>query len=112
MPPSWYEIHGPRPAAKLAVGDGLQTDLLVQGDRTADGVVLDGAQRSGVDVAGKMLGTGVRQLRRAQQAADVIGAKRGDCSGCHGAGDASDARSAPSLSEWSLAQQMSGSTAP
>ena len=41
------EVHVPRGAAELAVGGGLQADLLLHAHHVADGLVLDGAQLVG-----------------------------------------------------------------
>jgi 3-hydroxybutyryl-CoA dehydrogenase len=45
--------------------------------RLAHGLVLGGAQRVGVDLAGFPARAGLDQRRRAQQAADMVGAERG-----------------------------------
>ncbi len=63
-------------AAELAVGRGLQPDLLLQTDGVADGRVLDGTQLGRVDPARGEVVARREQVRRAEQAADVIGAER------------------------------------
>jgi hypothetical protein len=70
------KIHVPGAAAHLAVADALEADIALQRDRVADRPILGGAQLGGREATGLMLGTRLEQLRRAQQAADVIGAKR------------------------------------
>ena len=49
------EIHVPGAAAKLAVGDALEPDLLLHPDYFANGFVLDAAQLRGRQAAGLML---------------------------------------------------------
>ena len=71
--------HDPRRNSPWVAG--LQADTLLQRDGSADRVVLGGAQLSGADAPSGTLRSRVRQLRRAQQAADMIGAKRGNGSG-------------------------------
>ena len=66
----------PHGAAELAVGDAVQADLLLHVDRVADAAVLDLAQARGRDLAGRGIGARLRQLGRAQQAADMVGAER------------------------------------
>src|SRR5229473_6432348 len=77
------EIHVPRTAAELAVGYPLEADLLLHADRIANRCVLDAAQLFGREPPGLMLGSGPQQFRRAQQAADMIGAERGCGSTVH-----------------------------
>ena len=69
-------------AAELAVGDGLEADVLLHPDARADRLVLDGVQLGRVDGAERELGAGVQQLGRAEQAADVVGTERGLASVC------------------------------
>src|SRR5262249_4106131 len=71
------EIGLPRGAAILAVGDRPEPGRLLLADERDDLAVLDGAQRPGVDLAALALLTRLVQRRRAQEAADVIGAERG-----------------------------------
>ena len=70
------EVHVPRRAPELAVGGRPQADLGLLANRLADRLVLDRAQRVTVDRAPRERGTGLEQLRRAQQAAHVVGAER------------------------------------
>ena len=72
-------------AAVLAVGRRPQPRLALDGDRLPHAVVLDGAQRVRVDLARRPAGPGRQQPRRAQQAADVVGAEGRD--GVRGHGD-------------------------
>jgi hypothetical protein len=61
---------------ELAVGDALEPDVFLQADDIGDRGVFDGAERRLPDLA--FLATLARgqQLRRAQEASDVIGAER------------------------------------
>ncbi|MCZ7562963.1 MAG: hypothetical protein M5U08_03415 [Burkholderiales bacterium] len=63
-------------ATELAVGDGAEAGALLERDRLADGGVLGRPQIGGGALP--LLGAAARleQPRRAQQAADVVGAKR------------------------------------
>ena len=70
------EVHVPRAAAELAVGGRLEPDVLLHPHDVADGVVLDGAQLVGAEPTGGGVLAGLEQRRRAEQAADVIGAER------------------------------------
>ena len=63
-------------AAELAVGDAAQAQVLLELDDAADRVVLHAAQRRGVDGAGLVLLARIEQRLGAQEAADVVGAKR------------------------------------
>ena len=71
------EVHVPGRAAELPVGRRLQPDVVLHLHDRADRVVLDGAQLLGASrrPGGELLAS-LQQLRRAQQAADVIGAER------------------------------------
>src|SRR5262249_25604453 len=69
------EIGLPGGAAVLAVGDRLEPGRLLLADQRDDLAVLDGAQRPGVDRAALALLPRLVQRRRAQQAADVVGAE-------------------------------------
>ena len=71
-----HEVHVPRRAAELAVGDALQADVLLHLHDRADRIVLDGLQLRGADAAVLVIVARAQQLLRTQQAADVIGAKR------------------------------------
>jgi hypothetical protein len=66
----------PRGAAELAVRDRLQADFSLHPHDLADGVVLDGAEVPVGEAAGGVLLAGLQQLRRPQEAADVVGAER------------------------------------
>ena len=70
------EIEMPPGAAELAVGHRLQPDRLLLRDDVADQPVLDGAKRVGADLALGPRGARLLELRRPQQAADLVGAKR------------------------------------
>jgi hypothetical protein len=70
------EIHMPGAAAKLAIGYPLEANLLLNPDHIPDHIVLDAAQFFGREATGLMLGPRPQQFRRAQQAADVVGAER------------------------------------
>src|ERR1051326_98982 len=70
------EIHVPGAAAELAVGDALEAELGLHRDRLFDAVILAAAQGLGCDPALLMLGPRRQKRLRAQQAADMIGAKR------------------------------------
>ena len=63
-------------AAELAVGCRAQTDLLLHAHDLADRLVLDCAQPRGVDAAGGVILARLQERRRAEQAADVVGAER------------------------------------
>jgi len=66
----------PEATADLAVGNALQAGRLLQGDCVADGDVLDGAEILGRDLAlGAPVAGAVNRIG-AQQAADMVGAKR------------------------------------
>ncbi len=67
----------PPRAAKLAVGDGLQADILLLLDDALDLPVLDRFQGVGRDLALGALRPCVMDGSGAQQAADVIGAEWG-----------------------------------
>ena len=73
----------PRGAAELAVGRGPEAGVLLQADRVADRVVLDGPQLVGADPALREVVAGRQQVGRAEQAADVIGAERRCRARCH-----------------------------
>src|SRR5581483_9978102 len=70
------EIEMPPRAAEFAVGDRLQTDLLLAPDDPLDLAVLDRLEFGRRDVALGALLARLLQRRGAQQAADVIGAER------------------------------------
>ena len=58
------EVHVPGRPAELAVGRGLQADLLLHPDDVADRGVLGRAQRLVGELAGSVAGPGVEQRRR------------------------------------------------
>ena len=62
--------------AELAVGDAAHPERLDLAHGGGDGLVLDGAQLGRGDGAGGAGGAGLVHGRRAQQAADVVGAER------------------------------------
>src|SRR5262249_58896947 len=70
------KIEMPPRAAKLAVGGELEPDPLLLVDRCFDLAILDRAQRLGGDCVARALLARRLERRRAQQAADMIGAKR------------------------------------
>jgi hypothetical protein len=63
-------------AAELAVGDAVKPQVFLVSHDVADRFVLDRAQRAGVDRSLRELVARVEQLLAAQEAADVVGAKR------------------------------------
>ena len=65
-----------RAAAKLAVADDAEPNLLLQPDGVADRGILGGNEAGLVQVAGRKGAKRLAQRRWAQQAADVVGAKR------------------------------------
>ena len=79
------EVHVPGGAAELPVGGRLQAHLLLHPHRLGDLHVLDGPQVSRRDPAGGEVVAGLVQARRAQQAANVVGAERRAGSAGHGA---------------------------
>ncbi len=72
------EVHVPGRAAVLAVGHPLESDILLHPDDRADGRVLDPALVLGRNPALRVVIPGLEHLGRAQQAANVVGAKRGN----------------------------------
>src|SRR5690348_2204707 len=70
------EIHVPRAAAILTVGDALEADVLLHLHRASDGFVLNPAQFCSRDAALLMPLARLKYLLRPQEAANVIGAKR------------------------------------
>src|SRR5262249_60369982 len=71
------KIGRPRLAPEVAVGDRAQTDLLLHPDRITDQAIFDLAQRGRRNLAARMAFARRLQLRRSQQAADMIRAERG-----------------------------------
>jgi hypothetical protein len=70
------EVDVPRHAPVFSVGDRLQSGRLLLGDHAGDLAVLDRLESFAVDfVARPLLARGFEH-RRAQQTADMIGAKR------------------------------------
>ena len=69
------EIEMPPRAAELAVGRELEPDLFLLLDDLLDLAVFDFLQLRGGDLAALALGARLLERRRAQQAADMIGAK-------------------------------------
>src|SRR5262249_8811192 len=70
------EIEMPPRAAELAVGGELEADLRLLRDDLLDLAILDLLELFGRDLALLMPGAGLLERRRAQQAADVVGAER------------------------------------
>ncbi len=66
----------PPVAAKFTVGDRFESDRLLPLDGLPDRRILDLAQRLRGDLAALCPRPRLAQLRRAQQAADLVGAKR------------------------------------
>ena len=60
-------------AAHLAVGDDVDTDLLLEGERAVDSLVFDALEGDRVQLAGLVLGTRPLQGLRPQEAADDLG---------------------------------------
>jgi hypothetical protein len=78
-----------RMAAELAVGDEFEAELLLQADDVADRLVRRLRQFGLIDFAARKARALFHQLRRTQQAADMLGAERrlgyGDgCANIHG----------------------------
>jgi len=65
-----------RATAKLAVADHAEPNLLLQPNGVADRGILGGNEARLVQVAGRKGAKRLAQLGRAQQAADMVGAKR------------------------------------
>jgi hypothetical protein len=70
------EVHVPRRAPELPVGRRLEPDLSLHLHDVADRLILGRAQLLGRQAPGGELLSRLQQLRRAEQAADVIRAKR------------------------------------
>ena len=70
--------------AELAVGDALQADVFLERDDRGDRLVLDATQRLGRDLAARLLLARLEQALRAQEAADMVGAKGRGRAGGHG----------------------------
>jgi hypothetical protein len=70
------EVHVPGSAAELAVGGGAQPGIFLHLHGFADRLVLDRAQLVTIDATRGVVITGLKQRRRAEQAADVVGAER------------------------------------
>ena len=66
----------PPVAAEFAVGNRLDTGGLLARDGFADALVLHRAKRIDGDFAAFGFRAGLRELRRTQKAADVVGTKR------------------------------------
>ena len=63
-------------SAVFAVGDDFKSGIFLKADHIADGKIFDFAKFFFVQIAGFKLDTGLNQLRRPQQTADVFGTKR------------------------------------
>ena len=79
-------------APELAVGHGPQADLLLHPDGVADRVVLDRAELLRGDAPRGRVLPRAQQRRRAEQAADVVGAERWLGADCHGHSSSTAAR--------------------
>ena len=64
-----------RAAAEFAVGDDFQPNVFLQLDGVADRRILCSREALFVELAGVKGAKGLTERRRAQQAADVVGAK-------------------------------------
>ena len=73
---SGEEVEVPPGATELAIGHGLETGFFLSGDHVPDARILDFPKACIVEHAALPFRTGLLDLRRAQQAADLIGAKR------------------------------------
>src|SRR5260221_3090548 len=62
--------------AKLAVGDALETRVLLELDDLGDRLVLDRAERRPVDLASREALASIEQLAGTEEAADMVGPKR------------------------------------
>ena len=69
---------------ELAVGDALEPDVFLQADDIGDRRVFDGAQRCLADLSSPAALARFEELRRPQEAADVVGAERRLRSLAHG----------------------------
>jgi hypothetical protein len=67
----------PGAATELAVGRRPQSDVLLHADDVEDRLVFDRAQLGVVDAPLGMVGARAQEPLWAQQATDVVGAKRG-----------------------------------
>jgi len=67
----------PGGAAELAIGRRTQADLFLLAHDLFDGLVLDATELAGVDPAGSQVVARLEEPGGAEQAADVVGAKRG-----------------------------------
>jgi hypothetical protein len=71
------KIRVPDGSAILAVGDALKSDILLHLDDIANATIFDLAQRSSGQFAALPTFASPQEFLRAQQAADMIGTKRG-----------------------------------
>ena len=71
-----HKVEVPVTAAKLAIGDDLQTGGLLLCHQIANGIVLDGLKPLGIKRACRIGSAGVLYGLRTKKAADDIGAKR------------------------------------
>ena len=80
------EVHVPRRAAELPVGDGPQPDVVAAGARRRAIAASSTARSSSASIAPPAKRSRAsQQLGRAQQAADVVGAERRSVAQAHGA---------------------------
>ena len=70
------EVHVPRRTPELAVGRRADAGLALERDDVADRGVLDLAQAVVVELARPVSGAGGEQVRRSEQAPDVVGTER------------------------------------
>src|SRR5262249_46419239 len=95
---------GVGPAPELAVGDGVEADLLLQRDHLPDRLVLDRAQPGTVDHSLRVLLARAQQRRRADQAADMLGSKRRTGRRAHGTSSDDRAHALPQTA-WRWAER-------
>jgi hypothetical protein len=71
-------------SAEFTIGDALQANILLECDNLGDCAILNRPELLGVDLTTRLLFTGIEQVFRAQEATDMIGAKRRRCASAHG----------------------------
>jgi hypothetical protein len=70
-------------ATKLTVGDSFQTKIFLKSNDIPDRRIFDGTQLGTVDGATPVTLAGIDERSGAQEAADVVGAKRGRAANSH-----------------------------
>jgi hypothetical protein len=70
-------------ATKLTVGDSFQTKIFLKSNDVPDRRIFDGTQLGTVDGTAPVTLAGIEERSGAQEAADVIGAKRGCAANSH-----------------------------